>query len=110
MELKLNIYNKNSDGQLVIEKTYEADTIDILFGTAEDLIGVLDGINLNDVDKLLNLVTKGFAQLKPLLKEIFNGLTDEELRRTRIKELIPLFIQIFKYLFKEIGMTSSGKN
>lgn len=110
MELKLNIYNKNSDGQLVIEKTYEADTIDILFGTAEDLIGVLDGINLNDVDKLLNLVTKGFAQLKPLLKEIFIGLTDEELRRTKIKELIPLFIQIFKYLFKEIGMTSSGKN
>lgn len=110
MELKLNIYNKNSDGQLVIEKTYRADTIDILFGTAEDLIGVLDGINLNDVDKLLNLVTKGFAQLKPLLKEIFIGLTDEELRRTKIKELIPLFIQIFKYLFKEIGMTSSGKN
>lgn len=113
MELKLNIYTKDGQGNLVIEKVYEANTINIMFGTAEDLINVLDGVNLNDVDNLLNLVTKGLASLKPLLKDVFTGLTDEELRKTKLNELIPLFAKIFKYLFQEIGMTngvSVGKN
>ena len=39
----------------------------------------------------------------PFLKEIFIGLTDEELRKTKVKELIPLFIEIFKYAFSELS-------
>lgn len=110
MELKLNVYNKNEDGAWEIEKVYQTDTVDIMFGTAEDMIGLLDGLTIKDTDKLISLVTKGFSQLKPFLKEIFIGLTDDELRRTKVRELIPLFVNIFTYFFKEIGATSNGKN
>ena len=88
--MKLNIYEK---GQVV--KTYEAETADILYGTVEDLIELID------LDKLQNLeskesqleigktILKGVPILMPFLKEIFIGLTDEELRKTKVKELIP---------------------
>lgn len=108
MELKLNIYHKNEAGAWAIEKVYTAETIDIMFGTAEDLIGLLDGFDLNDTNKLVSMVTKGFAQLKPFLKEIFIGLTDDELRRTKVREIVPLFVNIFTYIFKEINATNSG--
>lgn len=102
--MKLNIYEK---GQVV--KTYEAETADILYGTVEDLIELID------LDKLQNLeskesqleigktILKGVPILMPFLKEIFIGLTDEELRKTKVKELIPLFIEIFKYAFSELS-------
>lgn len=102
--MKLNIYER---GQVV--KTYEAETADILYGTVEDLIELID------LDKLQNLeskesqleigktILKGVPILMPFLKEIFIGLTDEELRKTKVKELIPLFIEIFKYAFSELS-------
>ena len=109
MELKLNIYRKTNEGGYEIEKTYIAETIDIMFGTAEDLINLLDDIDLNNTDKMVSLITRAIAQIKPFLKDIFIGLKDDELRRTKLKELIPLFMDIFSYLFKEIGMNSSKK-
>ncbi len=109
MELKLNIYNKNESGAWEVEKTYRAETIDIMFGTAEDLIGLLEDFDLNDTNKLVNVITKGFSQLKPFLKEIFIGLSDDELRRTKVREIVPLFMNIFTYIFKEMK-ADNGKN
>ena len=37
MELKLNIYNKKE-----IVKTYTAETYDLMFGTVEDLIDLIN--------------------------------------------------------------------
>ncbi len=41
---------------------------------------------------------------------IFIGVTDDELRRTKVKELIPLFVNIFSELFKWSGKCVSEKN
>lgn len=110
MDLKLNIYAKNSTGRYEIEKAYIAETANIMFGTVEDLIGLLDGVKIGDNDALIRVITKGFAQLKPFLKEIFVGVTDDELKRTKIQELIPLFVDIFKETLAEIGKLSKRKN
>lgn len=102
--LKLKIYEK---GQVV--KTYEAETADILWGTIEDLLGVVDLDKFNSLESDEGKLEVGKALLKcvpilmPFLQEIFVGLTDEELRKTKVKELIPLFIEIFKYSFEQFN-------
>ncbi len=112
MELKLNIYNKKE-----IVKTYTAETYDIMFGTVEDLIDVLDLENLktgSDVE-LIQLATKLIVSskdeiIKPLLKDIFDGLTDDELKNTKVKELASVFINIVRYSIDQITSGNNGKN
>ncbi|CDD36247.1 unknown [Roseburia sp. CAG:309] len=102
--LTLNIYEK---GQRV--KKYEAETADILYGTIEDLIELIDLDKLNDLEtkqgqlEVGKTILKGIPILMPFLKEIFIGLNDEEIRKTKVKELIPLFVEIFKYAFSELN-------
>ena len=96
-DLRLNIYNGKT-----IEKTYVADEIDIMFGTVEDLLDVIDFDNLNDEKEVVKVVIKTLNNLKPFLKQIFDGLTDDEIKRTKVKELVPLFVDIVKYTMDEL--------
>lgn len=107
MSLVLNIYNKETKE---IEKTYTAETVDIMFGTVEDIIDVIDMDKLNDNMAWAKVIGVAIKQLRPLLKEVFDGLTDEELKRTKLKELIPLFKEIFKFMMNEINGLSGGKS
>ena len=111
MELKLNIYK----GKEVV-KTYSADTYDLTFGTMEDFIEIID------LDKLTSgsqeefttagakLITGGIKQLKPLLLDVFPGLTEEELRDAKVKDLITIILEILKYSIMQIQGASKGKN
>lgn len=85
MELKLNIYtyqeDENGKRKRVIEKTYEADTFDLLWGPIEDILGVVDFHNIHDKEQLGQAVFMTMAQIRPILKDVFWGLTDEEARR-----------------------------
>ena len=96
-DLKLNIYDGKN-----IEKTYVAEEIDIMFGTVEDLLDVIDFDNLNDEKEVVKVVIKTLNNLKPFLKQIFDGLTDEEIKRTKVKELVPLFVDIITYTMDEL--------
>lgn len=96
-DLRLNIYNGKT-----IEKTYIADEIDIMFGTVEDLLDVIDFDNLNDEKEVVKVVIKMLNNLKPFLKQIFDGLTDDEIKRTKVKELVPLFVDIVTYTMEEL--------
>ena len=90
MILKLNIYNKKN-----ITKTYTAESYDIMFGTVEDLLNLIDLEKFNNskndmefIKVVTEAVVKGFDIIKPLLKDIFEGLTDDELRNTKISEIL----------------------
>lgn len=111
MELKLNVYNKKE-----IVKTYTAETYDIMFGTVEDLIDTLnlDGLNTTDSVELVkvatNVVVNGMDVVKPLLKDMFDGLTDDELRNTKVKEVATVLIEVVKFSMQQIAKGSKGKN
>lgn len=108
MQLVLNIYDPETK---LISKQYTAETVDIMFGTVEDIIEVIDVEKLSDNMEWVKVITVSMKKLKPLLKEVFVGVTDEELKNTKIKELIPLFINILKYMINEInGLGGSSKN
>ena len=99
MSLVLNIYNPETKETV---KTYSAETADIMFGTVEDIIEVIDIDTLNDRMTWAKLIIVSIKKLRPLLKDVFKGLTDEELKNTKIKELVPLFKEIFNFLWDEI--------
>lgn len=111
MDLKLNIYEKKQ-----IVKTYTAETYDLMFGTVEDLLDVIDIDNIQAGNKadLLKAVAKVLASsldiVKPLLKDIFEGLTDEELRKTKLSEIVDAISNIITYSINQITKGNNGKN
>lgn len=111
MELKLNIYEKRE-----IVKTYTAETYELMFGTVEDLINTLDleNVDLDDKSSMLQLVSRmvmnGLDIIKPLLKDIFEGLTDEELRHTKVNDIAMVMIEVVKFAVIEMSKGATGKN
>lgn len=101
--LKLNIYDKK--GKEIIE-TYETDTADIMLGFIEDFIEILEGRSIDDNKDLFEVIPEAVKLLKPLLCDIFDGVTMDELRYTKIKELIPLFMEIVSFSMGEIALVS----
>lgn len=111
MEMKLNIYEKKK-----IIKTYTAETYDLLFGTVEDLVDILELDTLkteSDVEVIklaTNVITKGMDIIKPLLKDIFEGLTDDELRNTHVSEIVTVLVEVIKFAINQITKGQKLKN
>ena len=106
--MKLNIYEKKN-----IVKTYTAETYDLMFGTVED---VAEAVNLDelktgsDVEIMTmagKLVMKSMSTVKELLKDIFDGLTDEELKNTKVAEIVQVVIDVVMYTMTELGKGNS---
>lgn len=110
MELKLNIYKKKE-----IEKLNTAETYDLMFGTVEDLINIIDldklekGTDAEIIKLVGNVVMKGMDIIKPLLKDIFEGLTDEELRNTKVSEIAKVLVEVVKFSITQMNQGVNGK-
>lgn len=111
MEIKLNVYKNRQ-----IVKTYTADAYDIMFGTVEDLFGVIDfdkiqsGTDKEIVVAVAQAIPKGFGLIKPLLKDIFEGITDEEIKKCRVKDIAAALINIARFSIADIGTVGKSKN
>lgn len=98
--MKLNIYKNQKE----IERTIEVDQYDIMFGTIEDILSIMDQIDLLEVDEgIYALIKDNLPKIKGLLKDIFIGVTDDELKRIKIKELVPLFQELMTTVNASIG-------
>lgn len=111
MDLKLKIYEKKQ-----VVKTYTSETYDLMFGTVEDLLDIIDIDNIQAGDKteLLKAIAKVLANsmdiVKPLLKDIFEGLTDEELRNTKLKDIIDVLAEVIAYSISQLTKENNEKN
>lgn len=92
MTLTLPIYK----GRKVV-KTYTADSLCVSFGTVEDIIGALHLDSVRTEKEIGFAVLGALGQLKPLLRDIFDGLTDAEIRCTHIDDLVRIFTDMFLY-------------
>lgn len=90
--IKLNVYKNKKE----VEKTYEVEGYDLFYGTVEDFIKVIDVDEINDDVEIIKMVIGCLDQVKPLLLDIFEGLTEEELKRTKVKEIIPCIVKVVK--------------
>lgn len=111
MELKLNVYDKKT-----VKKTYTSDSYDLMYGTVEDLINVIDfdGLKSNDDVEFVKVVTKLVFNsrdfINHLLKDIFEGLTDEELKNTKVSDIVSVLINVVKSSILQMGLGINQKN
>ena len=98
--MKINIYKNQHE----IEKTYSIDNYDLMYGTVEDVLAIFDEIeDLNDNLKIFMVIQKNRTKLTELLKDIFPEMTDEDIRKIKLKELVPVFMDLFKYVAQSLG-------
>lgn len=109
--MKLNIYEKKQ-----VVKTYEADTYDLMFGTIEDVAEAIDldslktGTDMEILKMAGKLVLTSMDTIKDLLKDIFDGITDEEIRKTKTAEIAAVLMDVVRYTMTQLNKGVSGKN
>ena len=108
--MKLNIYDPKE-----VIKTYEANEYELMFGTVEDMIDaakldkIESGTDAEIVIAATNLVTTSMDTVKDLLKDVFDGLTDDEIRHTRVSEIVNVIVDVIKYAISQISLFGGGK-
>lgn len=101
--MKLGIYEH---GQKINE--YYCDAYDLTFGTVEDVLGALQLDDIGEftdaalVKIIIKFVSCNLPLVRELMKDIFTGITAEELRKTHIKEIGKVIVDVVKYAFAEI--------
>ena len=114
--MKLNIYEKKK-----IVKTYEVDTYDLMFGTVEDVANAVDLDSLEGattgaaadiaiIKMVGKLVMTSMDTVKDLLKDIFDGITDEELKKTKVSEIATVLVDVVKFTIAQLNLGGNGKN
>ncbi len=105
MELKINVYKNQRE----IEKTYTAQDYDVMYGTVEDLLNCfdLDALtNRADADGIISAASRLLRAradvINPLLLDIFPGLTEEELRRTKTCEVLGVIVGLTGFSLDQI--------
>lgn len=109
--MKLNIYDKKK-----IIKTYEVEAYDVKFGTLEDVTKAIDldglktGSNVEIIKMAGKLILTNIETFKALFKDIFDGITDEELKKASLKEMATVIVDIVKYTISELNFGNNEKN
>lgn len=113
--LKLDVYKYDAEtgrtSQTEVEKTVTAETYDLMFGTVEDILGLLDAIgDTSDADAVLKAISVNWEKLCILLLDVFPQMTRDDLRNIKVRDVVPVIIDLFKYVANGFGSGSSAKN
>lgn len=113
--LKLDVYKFDAEtgrtSQTEIEKTVTAETYDLMFGTVEDILGLLDVIgDTTDTSAVINAVAVNWEKLCILLLDVFPQMTRDDLRNIKVRDVVPVIVDLFKYVANGFGGGASAKN
>ena len=105
MELKLHVIGKDKQ----IEKTYTANDYEVMYGTVEDLLDLLDLealTNTENKDGMLSAVSRLLNSrrevINPLMMDIFDGLTAEELRRVKARDIVEVIVGLAGFSLEQL--------
>ena len=98
MKLFLNVYDEKGE----VKKTCEAQTVDLEFGTVRSLMKVLNVDKMNDSTELLSSVYGAWEQVTGVLNRSFPDMEPEDWEHVKVKELLPVVLNILKASFTEI--------
>ena len=108
--MKLNVYEKKK-----VVKTYTADSYKLLLGTVEDVSNAvkLDELKTGSKAEILsmafNLVKNSYSVAKDLMKDIFDGITDEDLRHCAVDEIAVVIADVITMTIGQLNL-GFGKN
>ena len=117
--MQLPIYGRGDDGRKTIVKTYKAEGYDLMWGVVEDIANAfrLDDMKQVTPDQLQQqlgaYIVSHLPDVHEFLKDIFEGITDEEIRSTRAEDVIMVFVDLAIYTITNVSKSfawGDGKN
>ena len=84
---------RDPENKKKVAKTISVDGYNLLMGTVDDFMDIIDLDKIDDEKEVIKMVLKSYKQLKPLIKDIFPELTEEDYRNISVGDLaksIPL--------------------
>lgn len=119
MNIELHIWKNQRE----IEKTYKIDSYDLMWGTIEDLVETINldelasKLNSNEnnnfdlVGLVANILSGSRHLINDTLKDVFEGLTDEEIKKVKMSNLIQVATQLISSSLNTLGgLGNSSKN
>ena len=104
--LTLNVYDDKGN----VTKTFTAETFKIKTGTVVKLIRMLGEVTGEDDDlDNLDTIVRIIDDIKPILKTVFRGITDDDLENTDFDELLPVTMDVIRYSFDQIKLVGDHK-
>lgn len=106
--MELTIYK---NGEAV--KTFKSDSFELTFGAMEDIANAMDldsiakGTNEEIIANGMNLMKHAGHTVRGLLHEIFNDITDEDIRHARVKDIIRVLVEAVNHTIAEIEESAS---
>lgn len=107
-KITLDIYDKNDKTK--VKKTLEAEGYDLMMGTIDDFVNIIDLDKISDKQEVAKMAAKGYKQLKPLIMDIFPELQDEDYRNIKLTDLIRLIVQIGTSIVESMDILKDSKN
>lgn len=115
--MTLPIYGRDENGKRAIVKTYKAETYDLMWGTVEDVANAFKLDNVQELtEEQLNQLIGAFIvehlpQVHEFLKDIFEDITDDEIRNTKAEDVVMVFIDLIIYTVTKVSRSFSwGKS
>lgn len=108
MNLTINVYD--DQGKEVV-KTCKSNTYDLMFGTVMTLMELLKIEELDDKIQMLKTVHGAWDEIKNVLSDVFSEMTDDDWKHVKVKELLPVIIEIAKFSVSEMfSIPTDSKN
>ena len=107
-KIELNIYKAGSKTE--VEKTLSVEGYDLMFGRVMDFMRLFKLENLNDENALFRTISESYSEIVDFLKDVFPDLTDEDLRRVKVADLIPVIVGIGGAVMNSIRPLNKQKN
>lgn len=108
--MKLHIYDRK--GKVV--KTYEKEAADLMFFTIEDVAEALELKSGEKIaidamtDKVTDFINTNYEKSKSLVKGVFDELTDDELKMTKMAEYIAALVELIGCAISFLGKTKNS--
>lgn len=99
MNLILKVYDDS--GKNVI-KSYESTTYDLMFGTVMKLMELLKIEDMDNQMEMLKTIYNAWDEIKDVLSGVFPEVTDKDWEHVKVKELLPIVIDIAKFSVSEM--------
>jgi hypothetical protein len=107
MNLILKIYDDSGKN---IVKSYESKTYDLMFGTVMKLMELLKVEDMDNQVEMLKTIYGAWEEIKTVLAGIFPEATDDDWKHVRVKELLPMILEIAKFSVAEMFTIPTEKN
>lgn len=107
MNLVLKIYDDS--GKNVV-KSYESKTYDLMFGTVMKLMDLLKVEEMDDQVEMLKTIYGAWEEIKTVLAGVFPEATNDDWKHVRVKELLPMILEIAKFSVTEMFTIPTEKN